>query len=88
MLLIKTTNIFEKDVRKLVKRGKSLSKLEEVIKLLAQEKQLLSKYRDHKLTGNYLGFKECHIEPDWLLIYRILNKTLYLARTGSHSDLF
>ena len=69
MLIIKTTNLFEKDAKKLAKRGKNLSKLQEVVQLIAQGAQLPQKYRDHKLVGSFSGFRECHIEPDWLLIY-------------------
>jgi mRNA interferase YafQ len=85
---IKTTNIFEKDLTKMKKRGKDLSKLEYVVKLLANNQILPYKYKNHKLTGNYKDLLECHIEPDWLLIYQIRNDTLYLIKTGSHSDLF
>lgn len=70
------------------KRGKDLLKLEYIIQLLAEDRPLPEKYRNHKLVGNYQGLKECHIEPDWLLIYGTKDDTLYLARTGTHSDLF
>ena len=88
MYLIKTTNIFEKDLTKMKKRGKDLSKLEYVVKLLANNETLPYQYKNHKLIGNYKDLLECHIEPDWLLIYQIKNETLYLIKTGSHSDLF
>lgn len=88
MLLIKTTNAFEKDVVKMRKRSKRIDKLEYVISVLVEEKALTAKYRNHKLVGNYQGLMECHIEPDWLLIYEISDNTLYLIRTGTHSDLF
>ena len=73
-----------------VKRGYDLDRLERVVSVLAREEALGEKYRDHALTGHYSGFRECHIQPDWLLIYRVQNETLilFLSRTGTHSDLF
>jgi len=88
MLLIKTTNTFEKDAIKMRKRGKDIGKLEYIVSILAEERTLPAKYRNHKLIGNYQGLMECHVEPDWLLIYEIGDNTLYLVRTGTHSDLF
>lgn len=72
------------------KRGKDMSKLENVLDLLAEGKQLSAKFRDHALTGNLAGLRECHIEPDWLLIYKIekIELVLYATATGTHSDLF
>lgn len=72
------------------KRGKDISKLEKVIDILSSGGIFPEKYLDHALSGNYSGYRECHIEPDWLLIYKIENATLTLIlfRTGSHSDLF
>ena len=72
------------------KRGLNLDKLKFVINQLASGNPLEEKYRDHALTGDYKGFRECHIEPDWLLIYQIIDEelVLILSRTGSHSDLF
>lgn len=72
------------------KRGKDLEKLKYVVNELANQRPLDEKYRDHELTGNYRNFRECHIEPDWLLIYRIEKGelTLALVRTGTYSDLF
>lgn len=72
------------------KRGKDLAKLKYVVNELANQRPLDEKYRDHELTGNYRNFRECHIEPEWLLIYRIEKGelTLALVRTGTHSDLF
>lgn len=71
-------------------RGYDVRLLEKVISLLAEQKPLPEKYRDHNLSGNYTGCRECHITPDWLLIYEIKEDELllYLTRTGSHSDLF
>ncbi len=83
-------NRFNKDVRLNIKRGKDMEKLKTVILKLISGEPLEEKYRDHFLKGNYNGYRECHIEPDWLLIYKIDNEKglLYLVRTGSHSDLF
>ena len=81
---------FKKDYKLIEKRGYDLSKLREVIALLADGKELPEKIRDHTLIGNYKGCRECHIEPDWLLVYRVHDDALILAltRTGTHSDLF
>ena len=85
---IKQLNKFKRDIKLQKKRGKELAKIKAIINLLILDKPLSEKYRDHALIGNYKNSRECHIEPDWLLIYRIEGKTLYLERTGSHSDLF
>lgn len=91
---IRYSSKFKKDLDKLKdlgKKGKSISdELAIILNLLLQEKTLPAKYRDHYLTGNLGTFKECHIKPDWLLIYRINKQELelYLFRTGTHSDLF
>ena len=87
MKLIYTTQ-FKKDFKKIKKQQKNISKLTVVIeKLLGQEK-LEPKYKDHSLSGKYQSHRDCHIEPDWILIYRITEDELILERTGSHSDLF
>ncbi len=90
MLKIVPSNQFKKDLKLAKKRGLRLDHLETVVDSLAAQKTLDAKYRDHTLTGQYRGFRECHIEPDWLLIYRIEadELALLLFRTGSHSDLF
>ncbi len=90
MYEVKFTNAFKKSYKLMKKRGQDLSLLDDVIDLLRQGKKLEDKHRDHALTGNYQGFRECHIKPDWLLIYLIENDilTLTLVDTGSHSDLF
>lgn len=85
---IEIENSFERDLKKMRKRGKDLSKLKKVLLFLEEGVSLPEKYRNHKLTGNYSGFWECHIEPDWLLVYRKHDKIIYLTRTGTHSDLF
>lgn len=88
MYKIFRTNQFEKDIKILKKRAKNFDKLKLIIKKLASDIKLNPRHRDHKLVGNWQGSRECHIEPDWLLIYRIHNNTLELIRTGSHADLF
>ena len=90
MLTIKYHTSFKRDYKRIVKRGYDVSLLEKVIEILANEEELPEKYKDHNLSGDYKGFKECHILPDWLLIYKIENNRLILAlsRTGSHSDIF
>ena len=82
------TKRFEKDWKRLQKRGKPKQKLKIVLGMLINKKLLSKKYRDHKLIGNYQGRRECHIEPDWLLIYKITKLRIIFERTGSHSDLF
>jgi mRNA interferase YafQ len=88
MLSLEKTNQFTKEYKLMQKRGKNINKLVEVLNLLVSQISLPIKYKDHKLTGNYEGSRELHIEPDWLLIYRINKQSLILERTGTHSDLF
>jgi mRNA interferase YafQ len=85
---ISRTNHFKKDVKEMKKREKTFDVFKEVIQKLAQGKRLDQRFHDHKLRGNYAGTRECHIEPDWLLIYEANDEELILARTGTHSDLF
>ena len=87
---ITTTSKFKKDYKKIQKRGYNLKLLEEVVRILAETKTLPEKYLPHSLIGNYVGYMECHILPDWLLIYKIKDDelVLVLSRTGTHSDLF
>lgn len=85
---IRTTNQFEKDLKKMKERGKDLKKIVFVMKVLERNDQLESRYRNHKLTGNYKDYWECHIEPDWLLIYKKSFESITLITTGTHSDLF
>lgn len=82
------TNQFKKDIRRMRQRGKDLEKVKSAIELLLAGKPLPSRYRDHPLGGDWIGHRDCHIEPDWLLIYRILDGEIRLERTGTHSDLF
>ncbi|KXU38806.1 damage-inducible protein [Ventosimonas gracilis] len=79
---------FKRDVRKCEKRAKDMRKLRTLLALLIEEKPLPEGYRDHPLKGSWAGFRDAHIEPDWLLIYRISGDELQLARTGTHADLF
>ena len=90
MLEVKITSKFKKDYKLIKNRKKNLDLLKQIVFKLANQIPLDEKYRDHELTGKYKGFRECHIEPDWLLIYLVENDslTLTLTRTGSHSDLF
>lgn len=90
MLEIVMSNQFRKDLKLMAKRGADLNLLNIVIDKLANNISLDEKYYDHALSGNYSGFRECHIKPDWLLVYRINNSELFLflSRTGTHSDLF
>jgi len=88
MLEIHDKRQFRKDYKKLKSSGKDLSKLAVVIDTLAAENPLPEHNRDHALTGNYAGHRECHLTPDWLLIYKIEPPYLVLVRTGSHSELF
>lgn len=89
-LQVKFSSRFEKDLKLAKKQKKDLNKLFNVIEKLANLEQLDNKYKDHPLLGEYKGLRECHIEPDWLLIYYVENNTLtlVLSRLGSHSDLF
>jgi mRNA interferase YafQ len=90
MLKLQPTTQYKKDRKKIKKRGLPLEELDSVLHTLCQETPLESKYRDHELAGRYAGFRECHIQPDWLLIYAKNKKDLILVavRTGTHSDLF
>lgn len=92
MLRLEFTGQFKKDYKLAVKRGCELDKLNEVISLLCKEEPLPEVYRDHSLVNsrNYKGMRECHIQPDWLLVYKVEQDVLILKliRTGSHSDLF
>jgi mRNA interferase YafQ len=88
ILEVEYSGKFKKSFKKAKKRGKNTDKLVEILQILQEGKNLPIKYKDHKLTGNYKNYKECHIEPDWLLIYKIEDNILKLADTGSHADLF
>lgn len=90
MYKIVYTNRMKRDAKLMKKRGKNIEKLVRTLSLLAEGTALPVQYRDHSLTGNLQGFRECHIEPDWLLIYQIYEDALILTATatGSHADLF
>ena len=90
MLKIAFTNQFLKDLELMHRRNLPKAELDEVVRLLSEEKQLPPKNKDHALKGKFAGYRECHIRPDWLLIYKTERKilTLILLRTGTHSDLF
>jgi mRNA interferase YafQ len=79
---------FLRDIKRIKKRGLDLSKLRHVVTLLSEKQPLPIRYRDHALTGNWIGHRDCHIQPDWVLIYQIDDDDLILERTGTHSDLF
>ncbi len=79
---------FRRDVRLARKRGKDIAKLREILRLLVEGDRLPAKYRDHPLGGEWKQYRDCHIEPDWLLIYKVGGGDLYLVRTGTHADLF
>lgn len=90
MLKIRRTNRFKKEFQKMLSRGHSVEKFQEVLNYLVNEKPLPPEFKDHKLRGNYGDYRECHIESDWLLVYKVDEEilTLVLFRTGTHSDLF
>jgi len=87
-LRIRQATRFRRDVKRLRRQGVDLAKLQAVVVTLAAQKPIDEQYRDHALVGNWRGFRECHIRPDWLLIYRVEGEELQLARTGSHAELF
>ena len=87
-LLLRQSTRFRRDVKRQLRKGVDLSRLEAVIEILVVQQPLEDRYRDHPLIGNWKGYRECHIQPDWLLIYRTTDDELQLARTGSHVDLF
>ena len=90
MLTLRTSSKYRKDRKCAIKQGLPMYLLDDVLQLLVEEKPLDLKYNDHALVGNYAGFRECHIRPDWLLIYAINKGELILTatRTGTHSELF
>jgi mRNA interferase YafQ len=90
MLKVRYSSQFKKDYKLIKKRGYDINLFENVLKLLVQNKPLSEVYLDHQLIGNYKGYRECHITPDWLLIYKVEKDilTLSLTRTGTHNDLF
>lgn len=91
MLDVVLSNQFKKDLKLAKKRGYNLELMNNIVDMLARQETLPAKHRDHELSGNYAGFRECHhIQPDWLLVYRVEEEELFLflSRTGTHADLF
>lgn len=88
MLKTRSTKKFEKDIKLAVKRGLDPNKLYHVMNELVNERKLKQRYCDHALKGGFYLYRECHIEPDWLLLYHVDNDVITFARTGTHSDLF
>lgn len=88
MKRLQVTKQFKKDINRLKKQNKDFNKLKLVIEIISRGESLDKKYRDHKLVGNYVKARECHIEPDWLLIYELYEDVVKLRRTGSHVELF
>jgi mRNA interferase YafQ len=88
MKLIRRTSQFKRDVRRMQRQGRDVARLKRVIESLVEGEELAADYRDHVLVGQYKGTRECHIEPDWLMIYESAESEIILVRTGSHSDLF
>lgn len=90
MLSVVLSNQFKKDLKLAQKRGLNIALLTEVVDKLASGEELPPKNRDHNLSGDYAGYRECHIQPDWILVYKIeqIDVLLLLFRTGTHSDLF
>lgn len=88
MLKLTVSGQYKRDHKTILKRGWNVGSLKTVLDVLLNEEKLDRKYHDHELSGNYVGYRECHIESDWLLIYKIADGQLKLQRTGSHSDLF
>jgi len=82
------TTQFERDLRLMRRRGKDTEKLTAILTALINEEPLAERQHDHPLIGNYRGRRECHIEPDWLLIYKLISNEIFFERTGTHSDLF
>ena len=79
---------FDRDLKRMLKRGKAAEKIKDVIRKLIDEEKLDQRYKDHPLRGDYKGSRDCHVETDWILIYRIHGNQIQFLRTGSHSDLF
>ena len=88
MLVPVQASAFKRDVKRAKKRGKDMAKLRALLLLLIEERAIPSTHRDHALKGDWLGFRDVHVEPDWILIYRVRGNELQLARTGTHADLF
>lgn len=79
---------FKKDIKRQIKKGKDPKKVSRILQILLDGKPLPSRYKEHPLKGNWRGRRDCHVEPDWILIYRLSKDEIRLERTGTHSDLF
>jgi len=88
MKQLSRTTQFKRDVKRQQKRGKDFTEFKQVLQQLLTGEELAARYRDHVLVGQYKGTRECHIEPDWLLVYEVTDTEIVLIRTGTHSDLF
>ena len=88
MKALAQTNQFARDMKRMIRRGKDPARMREVVSLLARGEVLPPKFRDHPLRGEWQGSRDCHVEPDWVLIYTTDASSLRLERTGSHADLF
>ncbi|EHS7098022.1 type II toxin-antitoxin system YafQ family toxin [Escherichia coli] len=88
MLNIVRTSSFKADVKRQIKRGKDMTKLKKLITLLVNQDEIPAEYEDHQLQGNWRGYRDAHMEGDWILIYRVDEDDLKLARTGTHQDIF
>ena len=88
MKSLSRTTQFKRDVKRMQRQGRDIEKLKRVLERLVQGERLPPEYRDHVLVGQYKGTRECHLAPDWLLIYELTESEIVLIRTGSHSDLF
>jgi len=88
MKQLSRTTQFKRDVKRQQKRGKDFTEFKQVLQQLLAGEELAARYRDHVLIGQYKGTRECHIEPDWLLVYEVTDTEIVLIRTGTHSDLF
>ncbi len=88
MLRPSFTRRFQRDLKRIHKRGKDAEKFKEIARLLTEEKPLPERCRDHKLVGPFIGRRDCHIEPDWLVIYKVTDEEVIFERTGTHADLF
>ena len=85
---IVTSKAFERDLKRLGKRGKDMGRIRAVIETLRLRQPLDPRHRDHALSGNWQGFRDCHVESDWVLVYQLDDEAVHLTRTGTHSDLF
>ena len=83
-----TTKPFERDLKRLRKRGKDIGRLWDVVEALRLGQPLQARHRDHSLSGDWQGFRDCHVEPDWVLVYQLDDEAVYLTRTGTHADLW